>query len=257
MSVELISLRVLSCLGGARDFYFFQQAANIASIPIHITTAENIAAARKVLATSEVDVALLDAAAAPADLTSFIASARSAQPRPFVILVAADALQASSFKAGGVVPDGVVVKPDSIDKAKVIIDRCIRLRMPTSVLIVDDSAALRGIVRRVLAATRFVLDIEESENGMTALKQIGDGKFDIVFLDDLMPELGGLETLVAIKHRYPKIQVVLMMSTNDQQFGERARAAGAAAFLKKPFYSADVDAVLRSYFGLRVPGRQQ
>jgi CheY-like chemotaxis protein len=90
---------------------------------------------------------------------------------------------------------------------------------------------------------------------MAALKQIDDGKFDIVFLDDLMPELGGLETLVAIKHRYPKTQVVLMMSTNDEKFGERARAAGAAAFLKKPFYSADVDAVLRSYFGLRVPGR--
>jgi CheY-like chemotaxis protein len=257
MSVDLISLRVLSCLGGARDFYFLQQAANTASIPIHITAAHDVAAGRKVVATSEVDVALLDATAAPADLTSFIAAARSAQPRPFVILFAADMMQASSFKAGGVVPDGVVVKPDSIEKAKVIIDRCVRLRMPTSVLIVDDSAALRGIVRRVLAATRFVLDIEESDSGLAALKRIGDGKFDIVFLDDLMPDLGGLETLIAIKHRYPKIQVVLMMSTNDNKFEERARAAGAAAFLKKPFYSADVDAVLRSYFGLRVPGRQQ
>ena len=59
MSVELISLRVLSCLEGARNFYFFQQAANTASIPIHITTAQNITSARKVLATSEVDVALL------------------------------------------------------------------------------------------------------------------------------------------------------------------------------------------------------
>jgi CheY-like chemotaxis protein len=255
MSVDLISLRVLSCLGGTRDFYFFQQAANMASIPTHITAAQDITAARKMLAASEVDVALLDAAAAPADLTSFIASARSAQPRPFVILIAADAMQASSFKAGGVVPDGVVVKPDSIEKAKVIIDRCIRLRMPTSVLVVDDSAALRGVVRRVLAATRFVLDIEESENGFDALKQIGDGKFDMVFLDDVMPNIGGLETLVAIKHRYPQIQVVLMMSTSDEKFGERARAAGAVAFLKKPFYSADVDAVLRSYFGLRVPGR--
>jgi CheY-like chemotaxis protein len=255
MSDGLISLRILSCLGGARDFYFFQQAASSASIPVHITVAENITAARKDLATSEIDVALLDAAAAPAELTSFIATARSAQPQPFVILVAADAMQASSFKAGGVVPDGVVVKPDSVETAKVIIDRCTRLRKPTSVLIVDDSAALRGIVRRVLVATRFVLDIRESENGIDALKQIGDGSFNMVFLDDLMPELGGLETLVAIKHRYPKIQVVLMMSTNDGNFRERAQTAGAAAFLKKPFYPADVDAVLRSYFGLRVPGR--
>lgn len=169
--------------------------------------------------------------------------------------MAADAVQASSFKAGGVVPDGIVVKPDGIEKAKVIIDRCIRLRIPTNVLIVDDSAALRGIVRKVLAATRFVLNIEESENGIAALKQIGDGKFDIVFLDDLMPDLNGLETLVAIKRRHPKVQVVFMISANDEVLGERARAAGAAAFLKKPFYPSDVDAVLRSYFGLRIPGR--
>jgi CheY-like chemotaxis protein len=255
MSVDLISLRILSCLAGTRDFYFFQQAANMASIPTRITAAQDITAARKLLATSKVDVALLDAAAAPADLTSFIASARSAQPRPFVILIAEDAMQASSFKAGGVVPDAVVVKPDSIEKAKVLIDRCIRLRMPTNVLIVDDSAALRRVVRKVLAATRFDLEVEESEGGFDALKQIDDGKFDIVFLDDVMPDIGGLETLVAIKHRYPKIQVVLMMSTNDEKFGERARAAGAVAFLKKPFYPTDVDAVLRSYFGLRVPGR--
>jgi DNA-binding NarL/FixJ family response regulator len=255
MSEDLISLRILSCVGGAKDSYFFQQAANSASIPIHIKTAESITAARNALATSEIDVALLDAAAAPADLTSFIASARSAQPRPFVVLIAVDAVQASSFKAGSVVPDAVIVKPDSVETAKAIVDRCIRLRRPTSVLIVDDSAALRGIVRRVLVATRFVLDIKESENGIDALKQIGEGSFNMVFLDDLMPELGGLETLIAIKHRYPKIHVVLMMSTNDENFRERAQAAGAAAFLKKPFYPADVDAVLRSYFGLRVPGR--
>ena len=257
MNDDLLSLRVLSCIGGARDFYFLQQAANVASIPIHITVAQSIAAARKVLATSEVDIALLDATAAPADLTAFIASARSAQPRPFVILIAADALQASSFKAGGVVPDGVVVKPDSIEKAKIIIERCVRLRMPTSVLIVDNSPALRGIVRKVLSATRFVLDIEESENGMAALKQIGDGKFDIVFLDDLMPELNGLEIFVAIKRRFPHTRVVFMISTNDETFGARARTAGAQATLKKPFYPADVDAVLRSYFGFRVPGREQ
>src|SRR4051794_9810253 len=102
MSDDLISLRVLSCLAGAKDFYFFQQATNTASIPVQVATAQNITAARKVMATSEVDPALRKAPGRPADLTSFIAAARSAQPRPFVILTAADTLQASSFKAGGV-----------------------------------------------------------------------------------------------------------------------------------------------------------
>jgi len=66
MSDDLISLRVLSCLGGTRDFYFLQQAANIASIPVpDQPLLRAFTAARKVLATSEVDIALLDANRGP------------------------------------------------------------------------------------------------------------------------------------------------------------------------------------------------
>jgi CheY-like chemotaxis protein len=105
----------------------------------------------------------------------------------------------------------------------------------------------------VLGGTRFALDVQESESGMAALKQIDNEAFDIVFLDDLMPGMSGLETLLQIKRNYPKIQVVFMTSTTDDELGEQARLAGATAFLRKPFYSSDVDAVLHSYFGLRVP----
>ena len=42
-----------------------------------------------------------------------------------------------------------------------------------------------------------------------------------------------------------------MTSTQDDTIAERARMAGAAAFLRKPFYAADIDAVLNSVYGLR------
>ena len=43
-----------------------------------------------------------------------------------------------------------------------------------------------------------------------------------------------------------------MTSTADDVLAERARRAGAAAFLKKPFYPADIDAMLHRIFGLQV-----
>ena len=44
-----------------------------------------------------------------------------------------------------------------------------------------------------------------------------------------------------------------MTSTADEELVRRARSAGAAAFLKKPFYPADIDAVLHSTLGLQAP----
>ena len=125
--------------------------------------------------------------------------------------------------------------------------------MPSRVLVVDDSATMRSIVRKLLSASRFRLEIAEAEDGIQALKQIGAGRFDIVVLDYNMPGLNGVETLSEIKRQYPRVGVVIMSSVQDEGVAERARAAGAAAFLKKPFYASDIDAVLHSVYGLQTP----
>jgi hypothetical protein len=46
-----------------------------------------------------------------------------------------------------------------------------------------------------------------------------------------------------------------MTSVQDEAVAARARAAGAAAFLRKPFYPADIDAVLQGIYGLRASAR--
>src|SRR6185437_6024581 len=110
----------------------------------------------------------------------------------------------------------------------------VRVRLPNRVLVVDDAAAMRSIVRRIMSATRVRLDIFEAQEGLAALKQSQSGRFDIVFLDYNMPGLSGVETLAEIKRQYPRIDVVMMTSTLDDAVAERARTEGATAFLKKP-----------------------
>jgi CheY-like chemotaxis protein len=250
MSDDLVSVRLLTVSGSnpARDLW--RQGAALLAVPVDVMEAESAIRARSLLAAKEIDIALLDVAIAGADRTALLAAARAAKPPPLVVLVAATKTEAVEFAAGGDAVDAVVVKPAAADQAKVLIERCNRLRQPSRVLVVDDSATMRTIVRKVLAASRFRLDIAEAPEGFEALKQIASGLFDAVFLDHNMPGLNGVETLSEIKRQFPHLKVVIMTSAQTEAVAERARAAGAAAFLKKPFYPADIDAVLHSIFGL-------
>ncbi len=167
------------------------------------------------------------------------------EQKPFVFLLAATAEEAQGLAGGGA--DGVVVKPANLDQAKTLVERCARLRLPNRVLVVDDSLTMRNIVRKILVASRFRLEVSEAPEGIDALRQIASGKFDLVFLDYNMPGLDGVETLSEIKRQSPDLHVVIMTSAADDMVAERARRAGAAAFLKKPFYPADIDAILHAH----------
>ena len=250
MSSDLISIQILAAFGSAADRALLREAAGLAAVPIEIAEAE-VGNARHRVATEEFDLAFVDAAASPTDLSALMAAAKTARRPPFVVLVAAAAWEAGEFKAGGVEADGVVSKPTRIEQAKVLIDRCVKLKLPTRVLVVDDSPTMRGIVRKLLLSTRFTLDIAEADEGITALGQIASGKFDFVLLDYNMPGLNGVETLSEIRRQHPRVKVAIMTSTQDAALAERARAAGAIAFLRKPFYAADIEAVLSSLYGFR------
>ncbi|MGA2891341.1 MAG: response regulator [Xanthobacteraceae bacterium] len=122
------------------------------------------------------------------------------------------------------------------------------------VLIVDDSATMRCIVRKVLEASHFPVDLAEAQDGAAAIEQINSGKFDLIFLDYNMPGLNGIDTLVQIKGKFPQLDVVVMTSHEDDTVAKRAHAAGAVAFLPKPFYPKDIDAVVQGLKGGARPG---
>jgi CheY-like chemotaxis protein len=250
MAGELVSVRILAVFGSRQDRYLLRQAAVSATVPVEVVEADNAVAARDALA-GDIDIAFLDAARGGEDRAAFIAAARSARQAPFVILVAATPAGTRDASADDAAVDGLVVKPTKSEEARSLIERCIRARLTIRVLVVDDSATIRSIVRRILAASRFRLEVAEAEGGIKAIQQVANGKFDLVFLDYDMPGLNGVETLSEIKRQYPRLQAVIMASTASEAIARRAREAGAAAFLKKPFYPADIDALLHSIYGWR------
>jgi DNA-binding NtrC family response regulator len=249
MSEDLVSLRMLLVSDSLPDRDLLRQAAAQAAVPVDVIEADRIAAAKPLLVRRETDIVFVSSTISDSDRSAFLAACRAARPQPFVIITAAAKAEADGLLSAGA--DSAIVKPANAAEAKALVERCIRMRMPKRILVVDDSKTMRGIVRKILSASRFKVEVGEAEEGINALKQLAAGKFDLVFLDHNMPGLNGVETLSEIKRQYPSLGVVIMTSTADEDLAQRARMAGASAFLKKPFYPSDIDAILQSMLGPR------
>ena len=247
---DLVSLRVLLASPSAADRELMRQGAVAASVPVEVSEVQSAVIARDKIDTAAIDVVFLDATIPPEARAACVQGARSSAHKPFVILVAATAEEAQRLAKEGSA-DSAVAKPGDVGQAKALVERCVRLRLPNRVLVVDDSLTMRGIVRKILQASRFRIEMTEAQEGADALQKIASGKFDLVFLDYMMPGLNGVETLAEIKRHSPNLEVVIMTSNASLSIVEQARRAGAAGFLKKPFYPADIDAILQRIFGLR------
>lgn len=234
MSGDLFELRmvVVSALQPVRELW--RDASALASLPIEFRDADPVEAC-PILTKGNIDVVVLDSALAESDREAALKAAAAIQPAPFIAV-------ATPGGAGRF--DGITVftKPANTDEARILVERCIRARKRKRVLIVDDSRTMRGIVRKILSASRYALDVTEAEEGIAALKSIDKG-IDLVLLDYNMPGFNGLETLAEIKRVTPSVAVVMITSTEDEAVAGKAQELGAA-FLKKPFYPSDIDAVL-------------
>jgi CheY-like chemotaxis protein len=245
MSGEFVSLRMIVVGATQADQELWRQATALASVMIEFA-AHDASSAARTLTGSDADICVLDAALSDKDKTAVIGAARTAKPAPLVFAAAAQ----GAVRLEGI--DGQLTQPKNISEARKLVEICVRAKFPTRVLIVDDSGTMRSIVRKILSASHFTLDIQEAAEGMAALEQLRAGNFGIVFLDYNMPGLNGFETLSQIKQEMPKVAVVMISSTLENDMAGRARAAGALAFLKKPFYPSHIDVILERYYGLHV-----
>jgi CheY-like chemotaxis protein len=243
MSGDLVSLRMLLVAASGPQQELWREGAAMASIPIDFEPVD-AAAARVILAKGGVDICMLGAACSDDDKAAVIRLARRIKDMaPLIFLLALR--RGSGFDN----IDGVLRPPTDAADACKLTEICIRARMPTQVLIASDSEALRGILRKILEASRFELDIHDAIDGGAALGRLRRSSFRMVFLDANMPGLNGADTLMGIKRQNPDVKVVLMTGTIGKTAAERRRLARVLV-LKKPFYQADIDAVLKHYYGL-------
>jgi ActR/RegA family two-component response regulator len=100
------------------------------------------------------------------------------------------------------------------------------------VLIVDDEVRFARNVSRLLDARRF--DVSVAHNGLDALEVMHKTRPDVVVLDIRMPEMDGIETLLAMKNLNPETQVIILTGHADVETGILAIREGAFDYLFKP-----------------------
>jgi two-component system chemotaxis response regulator CheB len=103
------------------------------------------------------------------------------------------------------------------------------------VLVVDDSAFARKVIRELLSASPDIEVVGIARDGLEALEKIAELAPDVVTLDLVMPNLDGVGVLHALQARSPRPAVVIVsMTDEDSELGTQALAAGAFDVVKKP-----------------------
>lgn len=108
------------------------------------------------------------------------------------------------------------------------------------ILVVDDSRAMRMIVQRELRKAGYE-NISEAENGAVALETVMAGGVDLVLCDWNMPDMNGLELLTALRERGNQVTFGFVTSESAGDVRMKAREAGAAFVVTKPFTSEILD----------------
>jgi two-component system, chemotaxis family, chemotaxis protein CheY len=114
---------------------------------------------------------------------------------------------------------------------------------PLDVLIVDDSAAIRKILQRVLRQTDISLgEIQEAGDGTEAVEILKNRGFGLILSDINMPQMDGLQLLARIREMEHLKSVPVIMITTEGGQGRVMEAVqlGATGYVRKPFTAEQI-----------------
>ncbi|MBD3317810.1 MAG: response regulator [Chitinivibrionales bacterium] len=107
------------------------------------------------------------------------------------------------------------------------------------VLAIDDEDFVRDLLYEGLSAKGF--EVKVASDGREGQEVMTREVFDVVITDLVMPECEGIETIAALKRRFPRVKVIAMSgATFGTNYLEIARGLGADGALAKPFTVAQV-----------------
>ena len=118
------------------------------------------------------------------------------------------------------------------------------------VLITDDSKLLRKKLREELE--RLGCEVVEATNGKEAIALDLEKEPDGVFLDIVMPEVGGIEALQVIREVSPDVPVVMLSSAGTPQKLMQTLKMGAIDFIQKPYSREQITRAVESIRKMRV-----
>ena len=119
------------------------------------------------------------------------------------------------------------------------------------ILVIDDENLVRLTIQAVLSAKGHAVSL--AVNGRDGLDRLKKTEFDLIITDLIMPEMEGLETIMAIRKQSRQARILAISGGGRNQVGDFLDAAGklgADVTLRKPFSNDElVDAVVRAMAG--------
>ncbi|MDR1736015.1 MAG: response regulator [Oscillospiraceae bacterium] len=120
--------------------------------------------------------------------------------------------------------------------------------MGNGILIVDDAAFMRMMIKEVLTKNGFTV-AGEAENGKVAIEKYNELQPELVILDITMPELNGIDALKGIRTINPQAKVIMCSAMGQQAMVIEAIQNGAKDFIVKPFQADRVCEAVRKVLG--------
>ena len=119
---------------------------------------------------------------------------------------------------------------------------------PIRVLLVDDHSVVRRGLRGFLELLKDFDVVGEAENGREGVAAADRLAPDVILMDLLMPEMGGLEAIAAIKQAHPEIEIVAVTSFIEEDKVTSALEAGASGYLLKDAEAEEVAQAIRAAY---------
>ncbi|MBP1904178.1 response regulator [Paenibacillus turicensis] len=121
--------------------------------------------------------------------------------------------------------------------------------MANRILIVDDAAFMRMMIRDILTKNGFEV-VGEAQDGAQAVEKYKELHPDLITMDITMPEMDGIAALKEIKKIEPSAKVIMCSAMGQQAMVIDAIQAGAKDFIVKPFQSDRVVEAINKTLGL-------
>lgn len=120
--------------------------------------------------------------------------------------------------------------------------------MANGILIVDDAAFMRMMIRDVLTKNGFEI-VGEAENGQKAIEKYKELTPELVIMDITMPEVDGIQAVKEIKKVDSNAKIIMCSAMGQQAMVIEAIQAGAKDFIVKPFQADRVVEAVKKVLG--------
>jgi CheY-like chemotaxis protein len=158
-------------------------------------------------------------------------------------LIESDSIRGSTFHLSIRAVEVEIPQPDRQPQSSSTGDPSAHPLNRLHILLAEDSSELQSAVRRLLRAVGATVDC--ADDGREATTMAGTGEYDLILMDLIMPNMGGLEAARTLRSGGLKVPIIALTGDATAEVHRAAREAGCNEVLSKPFDVEHLIATIR------------